>query len=566
MYLYYTISGLFNALASTILGFLVYRKSKDSKANKIFALLCFGFAAWSYPYAMWPLAQTREETLFWFQVLHYGAIFIPIFYYHFVLTWLEIKNKKLLWMLYIGYGLAVFFCFFVFTPLFITDMVPKFSMRWWAEPGIVYYWYLLYFFFFYIFSSLLLLFEYHKANGIKKSQIKFVLIGIVIAIAGGSTNYILWFNINIPPYGNIFASTYIIFTGYAILKHHLFNIKVIATELFAFFISVVLLIDALISKSQSEFILKFIIFLGGSVLGVLLIRGVLKEIKSAEKIKELADDLAKVNKTLKSANRELKRLDDAKSEFLSIASHQLRTPLTAIKGLSSMLVDGDFGKIDDEPKDAVKNIFLSSERMNKLVNNLLNISRIEGGRLKYNFEKKDLDEIVKDVVNELMPVAQQRGLTLNLKCAENLPQVSVDLEKIRQVILNYIDNSIKYTESGMIDIKLEKMKWSNLKVALKKSYQFELNKKLISQHKINDGDFVKFTVQDKGRGISKDDQRRLFQKFSRGTGVSTVHTEGTGLGLYVCRKMIEAHSGFFWVESAGEGKGSKFSFAVKVDG
>ncbi|MFH1030648.1 MAG: histidine kinase dimerization/phospho-acceptor domain-containing protein, partial [bacterium] len=206
-----------------------------------------------------------------------------------------------------------------------------------------------------------------------------------------------------------------------------------ATEMFAFFISIVLLVDALLAKSIKEFILKFSIFFGGSLLGTLLIRGVLKEIKSAEKIKELAGDLAHANKKLESANKELRRLDEAKSEFLSIASHQLRTPLTAMKGLSSMLLEGDYGDISEKPKKAVSQIFESSERMNKLVNNLLNISRIESGRLKFNFEEVNFQELVKGVVEELKIVAEDKGLSINLKLPKNEIILKIDKQIIRQI-------------------------------------------------------------------------------------------------------------------------------------
>src|SRR4030042_2027762 len=160
-------------------------------------------------------------------------------------------------------------------------------------------------------------------------------------------------------------------------------------------------------------------------------------------IKELADNLKFANKKLESANKELKKLDEAKSEFLSIASHQLRTPLTAMKGLSSMILDGDYGKINKKPKEAVSQIFESSERMNELVNNLLNISRIESGRLKFSFEDLDFRELVEETVEELKIVAAEKGVELNLKQPKSKINLRIDKQKIRQVIINFIDNSIK---------------------------------------------------------------------------------------------------------------------------
>ncbi|MFH1030101.1 MAG: HAMP domain-containing sensor histidine kinase, partial [bacterium] len=290
------------------------------------------------------------------------------------------------------------------------------------------------------------------------------------------------------------------------------------------------------------------------------------------------------------------------SEFLSIASHQLRTPLTAMKGLSSMLLEGDYGDISEKPKKAVSQIFESSERMNKLVNNLLNISRIESGRLKFNFEEVNFQELVKGVVEELKIVAEDKGLSIDLKLPKNEIILKIDKQIIRQVILNFLDNSIKYTTvyanerrspslrdcgrpetarnlkphltspskgeetagsaqaHNCINVKIEILKGDRLKEILKKTLRYG-NAKI----KIKSGDkFVVLSVKDRGRGVSTDEQSRLFEKFIRGNGVSTVYTEGTGLGLYVCRKMVEAHKGYIWIESAGEGSGSRFSFAVRM--
>lgn len=214
-YIYFSLSSLFNAVVSTVFGLYVFWINKKHPVNITFALFCFGITIWSFPYIFWPLAKTEAGTLLAFQLLHIGACYVSIFYLHFVVTWLYLypKNKKLV---YIGYILATFFALSGFSPLFIQGVVPKFSMRYWAEPGILYHFYLLMFFGYFFYASYLLVKNYWDQAGFKKYQIKFVLIGMVLSFLGGSTNYFLFYDINIPPYGNILASSFIIFTVYGV--------------------------------------------------------------------------------------------------------------------------------------------------------------------------------------------------------------------------------------------------------------------------------------------------------------------------------------------------------------
>lgn len=252
--------------------------------------------------------------------------------------------------------------------------------------------------------------------------------------------------------------------------------------------------------------------------------------------KKLKQEIEIATTDLLSANEKLKKLDVAKSEFISIASHQLRTPLTAIKGYISMMIEGDFGELTPVEKEALEKVFNSNERLIKLVENLLNVSRIESGRLQFNFEEVQLETMVESVMDELSNYAKKKDLTLEYKKPETpLPKVNIDDEKIRQVVMNLIDNAIKYTKQGTVTVSLA---------------QVENN--------------LEFRVSDSGMGISPTDLPNLFQKFSRGTGASLTHTEGTGLGLYVARQMIEAHQGKIWAESKGEAMGSQFCFKLPI--
>lgn len=251
---------------------------------------------------------------------------------------------------------------------------------------------------------------------------------------------------------------------------------------------------------------------------------------------KLTKEVERATHELKQANEELKTLDQAKSDFISIASHQLRTPLTVIKGYGSMMLEGSFGKMPAPIEDNMRKIYDSNERLINLVEDLLNVSRIESGRLQFNWEVGQLEEMVTSVVEELTPNATKKGLTFKYQApTKSFPSIKLDKTKLRQVAINLIDNAIKYTEKGGLTVTLTK-----------------------------EADKLKFCVSDTGTGIKPEGMSSLFKKFSRGEKTSVLHTEGTGLGLYVGKMMVEAHGGRIWAESDGEGKGSRFCFELPL--
>ncbi len=251
---------------------------------------------------------------------------------------------------------------------------------------------------------------------------------------------------------------------------------------------------------------------------------------------KLYETLQGANRELQDANLRLRELDKAKSEFLSIASHQLRTPISAIKGYLSMIIDGDFGPIPKSIDTVVKNLFESASRLARLINIFLNVSRIESGRLKLEKKPLQINELIDSVITELINQAKQKNVLLEYKKAKKAPPlILADSDKLREVILNLIDNAIKYTPQGHIDVKV----------------------------KIEDKN-LKFIVEDTGIGIDSEEVKTLFRKFVRGSGVAQIHTGGSGLGLFIAQKIIKEHGGEVWAESDGKGKGSRFQFVLPV--
>ena len=261
-------------------------------------------------------------------------------------------------------------------------------------------------------------------------------------------------------------------------------------------------------------------------------------IGSIVNVVSLAFDKSLTYEALQEANEKLQSLDKLKTEFLSLASHQLRSPLTAIKGYTSMLLEGSFGEVNEKQKEAIDRVFQSSNHLTKVVEDLLNVSKIEAGGMKYEMAPFDIEKAAKDLSTDLSITAQKKGLTLNFVTDNKAPYtMNGDMEKIRQVILNIIDNAIKYTQKGGITVNLSKDTTKN---------------------------FIRLAITDTGMGISHEEKEKLFQKFSRGEGGKT-NTGGSGLGLYLAKQIAEAHGGHIAIDSPGVGLGSTFSIDFKCN-
>jgi len=231
-----------------------------------------------------------------------------------------------------------------------------------------------------------------------------------------------------------------------------------------------------------------------------------------------------------------KLIEQMKTEFVSLAAHQLRTPLSAVKWTLRMVLDGDLGKITKEQRDFLEKTYSSNERMINLINDLLNVARIEEGRYLYKLSPSKIEEIVQDIINSYLEEIKRKKIQFSFqKPKEKLPTVEVDKEKIILAIQNVIDNAIRYTpKGGRVTVSLKR---ANMKIEL--------------------------SVKDTGVGIPKDQQDRVFSKFFRAANVIRLETEGSGLGLFIAKNIIEAHGGKVWFESE-ENKGTTFYFTLPV--
>lgn len=234
-----------------------------------------------------------------------------------------------------------------------------------------------------------------------------------------------------------------------------------------------------------------------------------------------------------------KEIERLKTSFVSVASHQLRTPLSGIKWALDSLSQGDAGTLNSQQKELINKTYGANERLINLVNDLLDVSRIEEGRFGYDFTLDDLEKLVKKIFNELKPMAEKHKINFVFKKpSAPLPEVSFDAKKLDIAIRNIIDNSIKYTlPGGSVEIQ----------------FYVEKDKKSLS-----------LIVKDSGIGIPAEDQKHIFIKFFRARNVIKLQTEGSGLGLYIARKIIERHNSIVSFESE-ENKGSTFILQFTLD-
>jgi signal transduction histidine kinase len=247
--------------------------------------------------------------------------------------------------------------------------------------------------------------------------------------------------------------------------------------------------------------------------------------------KTLQERVNKATSELRRTNEKLKTLDETKDEFITMASHQLRTPLTSVKGYLSMVLEGDVGNLNDQQRQLLTQSFLSSQRMVYLIADLLNLSRLNTGKFVIEPTPVDLSKVVQEEVEQLAETAKSRELQLVYNRPATFPQLMLDETKIHQVVMNLIDNAIYYTPAG-----------GTVAVSLRETPTA-----------------IEYLVHDTGIGVPKAVQHKLFTKFYRAQNAQQARPDGTGLGLFMAKKVVVAQGGAMLFESE-EGKGSTFGF------
>jgi signal transduction histidine kinase len=503
------------SLLCVILGIGVYLKNPKSATHRIFTLFCLNILFWTIANYI----SVRETTLFWIRLVMFFAAPQSFLFFLFVHTFpaeeIQISRKIFLpLIIFVILVTGLTFSPALFSHLEYRDnqIIPV------AGPAMLLF-ILLSFgsYFAGIFYAIKKLRIVKKK--IEKLQWQFISFGLIttfiLVIAFNFIAVVIFKESRFIRLGPIFFLPFILGATIAITRYSLFGIRVILTEILIAVIGILLTIQILTAPSFVWKIINGIIFILFSIFSYLLIRGVFREIERRE---------------------ELERISRAKSEFISITSHQLRTPLSAIKGYLSMIFEGIYGQIPEKIKQPLKNVFVSNERLIKLVNDLLDISRIEAGKMELKLKRENLEHLIEDVISELEIEAKKKGLYLKFeRPKERLPEILIDKEKIRQVILNIVDNAIKYTKEGGTTIRLKRI-----------------------------GNYLQIAISDTGIGMTKEEITKLFESFSRGIGGRRSWAEGAGLGLYISKKLIDLHQGRIWAESEGKGKGSTFYVELPI--
>ncbi len=498
--------------------------------------MTFMFTAWSLSdLVLWATADPVQTMFFWSIILHFevliyvGALYFINFF---------INKKPLSWKQdLLIFGLYLPLIVLSHTTVNLVGYDYTNCNREAVEGPLVGYAYMLE-----IFISLWILFVGFRFLQLNKKSGRFkeVLLGTI-----GTSLFLLSFSLGnivgtigvdweLGQYGLFGLPLFVALLVYLTIRYNSLNVKLYSAQALITGIFVLVVSLLFIRSTENIRIVTLITAPVVLLLGYLLTRSVRREIEQKKLAQQLATELA-------GTNAKLERLDKMKSEFVSIASHQLRSPLTSVRGYISMIMEGSYGDINPKVREVLSHVSDAARHMAFSIEDYLNVSRIEAGNMKYDLTDVDMSKMTQDIVTEMLPVAEKKGIPITFKPEfQEAAFVKLDVGKVRQIIQNLIDNALKYTkEDGSITISLRKGQ---------------------------DGKTVFVDVKDQGIGIAQEELVNLFAKFERAKNANHINVTGTGLGLYIARTMARAMSGDITAASEGEGKGSTFTVSFPLNG
>jgi signal transduction histidine kinase len=524
-------SHFFALILALFVGFFVLFKDRKNLINVLLFLIMINFSIWIFlDLVLWANEKIHLIMFFWSIIL----IIEPLIYalcVYFIDVFIEKKDISLKKKIGI-FSLLLPIILLLPSSLTLTGFDLTNCYR---EPieGFIATYYIYFIEIVYVVWIIIFAIKKYKETITKfKKEILFITLGVLLFLFSFTSGNIigsLTENWTLAQIGFLGMPIFVAFLLYMVVKFKSFNTKFFLTQVLIFSLSLSVLALLFIRKIENVRVVVIFTLLFVILVGYSLIKSVRREVEQRERLENLRLRLEESNLNLGIANDKLEDLSKLKSEFVSLASHQLRSPLTAIKGYTSMLMQGDYGEINKEAKETIGKVMESSNNLSLVVEDLLNVSKIEQGGMKYEMTQFDFTQLINNTIENLSITAKQK----NLELINNIPKeskylINGDKEKLRQVLINLIDNSIKYTPTGQIEVSLSE---NDNKITLK--------------------------IKDTGVGIDEKIIKTLFEKFSRGEG-GRLNSSGSGLGLYLAKEIIEAHHGRIWVESEGKGKGSTF--------
>lgn len=501
------------SLASFIVGMFVLLKGKERKNSITYSMWSLSVALWSFFMAMSVISSNPQESIFWWHFMWSLVMFIPVSTSHFVISFLDIKNKKI--FLWIGYILSLFFFIASFTKYMVSSVRSVVYLRYWADPTPLVNFLWIPFGIYVLFQLYCLFKAYQKSTSVIRNQTTYIFWASVFGYVGGCSNINLVYDIYIPifnPFANYFIIIYSLIVGAAILKYQLMDIKIMAQRALFYSVGISLASGGVVGISflSNWFAQKIP---GFNAWTVPVATG------------SIAFIIGRIfwNKS--------KEVDKLKYEFITVAAHKLRTPLTEIKWGIEAIKD----ETNEKGLALLNEINNSASRLLVLSDELLSVSKAEASQYQYKFELVNIKELTEEVVRDFRNKIKEKNIELVLNIKENLPKIKLDKMRMSSVIQILLENAVNYTKNKI-----------NITI-------------------IEDEKDLLFSIEDNGIGIKKEDIPYIFSQFYRTHEAYLTETEGSGIGLFLAKKIIEKHSGKISVQSEGKGKGSEFWFKLKIE-
>ena len=493
---------------------------KRDMTNFVYSMFVLMAAFWALGLALFTLETDSERALIIANTYYIAAAGIPTFFLYFTLVFpdQEILPTRRVSVLFLPIFLLSLG--FVIDKNYIIESIDIIGKN--KHAVLNYSNYITYslFFVIYVVLSYVNLFRSYinSRDSDRTNQLKFILIGTAVGFIFG-----MIFNLILPALGDysqiwlgpLFSFIMVASIGYSISKFHLFNIKVVATEISTFILWIVILVRTLTSQTLADQITNGVVLLATVVIGIFIIRSVIKEVRQREQIEKLAG--------------ELKRANEGQGSLMHFMNHQVKGRFGNAKNIFAELLTDDYGTMPDVARPLLEKGLEETNMGIDYVQNILKGTSAESGSLIYDMKKFDYEKVLKDEFERERSKAEQKSLKFELEIDSGDYNLTGDHRQLSEATRNIIDNSITYTPNGSVKVHLGSDKYA-----------------------------IKLTITDTGVGLTASDKSSLFKSGGRGSDSLKFNVNSTGYGLAFVKGVVDAHKGRVWAESEGRGSGSTF--------